>query len=571
MRLEIALPAQKRRLASWGIVIGLVALVAILYGRTGSFAAQGDYDDDEYVYANGDVLQGLSADGLRWAVTAYHAANWHPLTWISHMTDVQVFGRDPGPHHLVNAGIHAANAVLLFLVLRAATSAFWPSAIVAALFAVHPLNAESVAWISQRKSVLSTLFLFLAIGAYVSWTRRRGAGRAALVAVLLALGLLAKPMLVSAPLLFLALDFWPLGRLESLADLRPRLVEKIPLFAVAGGASAATLMAQSAGGAIASTANFPIPERIANALVSTVLYLRDGFWPEGLACFYPHPVSIGERTSLLAAFGSAILLLAITALVVASRRTHSWLLFGWSWFLCSLAPVIGLIQVGSQSRADRYTYVPMIGVFVAVVWEIAARVRQSRTATRTAVVAGTVALAALSVVAWFQIGTWRNAETLNTHALKVTRRNWTAANNLGTFRMKNNDMDGALASFVDAARFKPDYEEAFYNEGVALNALQRYPEAVEAFRRNLQLAPENTDGWDHVGYALVALHRYPQALKAFETALSQRPNDAMALHGAGAMHDTLGDRNGALQYLARLEQVDDVRAAELRRDMGLAK
>ena len=304
------------------VVASLVLAVAMLYGRTLGFAAQGDYDDDEYVYVNTHVLGGLTASGVRWAVTAYHAANWHPLTWISHMADVQFFGPEPGAHHLVNAGLHAANAVLLFLVLRAATSAFFPSAVVAALFAVHPLNVESVAWISQRKSVLSTLFLFLSIGAYVSWTRRRGIGRASLVVLLLALGLLAKPMLVSAPLLFLALDFWPLGRLETVSDLRLRVVEKASLFAVAAGASVATLVAQSAGGAVASTADYPLGERIANALVSTVLYLRDAVAPARLACFYPHPASIGERTSLLAAAGAGALLLAITALAVVTRRTH---------------------------------------------------------------------------------------------------------------------------------------------------------------------------------------------------------------------------------------------------------
>jgi hypothetical protein len=563
-------PATRDR-AAWVVALGVVVLVAILYGRTGGFAAQGDYDDDEYVYVNTHVLGGLTASGVRWAVTAYHAANWHPLTWISHMTDVQFFGPEPGAHHLVNAALHAANAVLLFLVLRAATSAFWPSAIVAALFAVHPLNVESVAWISQRKSVLSTLFLFLTIGAYVSWTRRRGIGRASLVVLLLALGLLAKPMLVSAPLLLLAFDFWPLGRLDSMSDLRGQTLEKVPLFAVAAGASIATLVAQSAGGAVASTADYPVGERIANALVSAVLYIRDAFWPTHLACFYPHPASIGERTSLFAAAGAGALLLAITALAVATRGSRPWLLFGWTWFLLALAPVIGLVQVGSQARADRYTYVPMVGIFVAVVWEVTTRVRERYAATRAAVFAGAVALAVLSLLAWNQIGTWRNGETLNMHALRVTRRNWLAANNLGTYRMKKEDMNGALASFTDSARMKPDYEEAYYNSGVALNALGRYPEAVEAFRRNLQLAPGNTDGWDHVGYALVALRRYPQALKAFETALSQRPDDAMALHGAGAMLASMGDSDGALRYLGRLERVNRERAAELRRDMGLSK
>src|SRR6266508_1705061 len=254
------------------------------------------------------------------------------------MLDVQLFGPWPGPHHLVNAAFHAANAVILFLVLRAATSAFWPSAIVAALFAVHPLNVESVAWISQRKSVLSTLFLLLAIGAYVRWTRKGGVRRGFLVALLLALGLLAKPMLVSAPLLLLVMDFWPLGRCGDPRRRRALLLEKAPLFALVAVASAATVLAQSKWRAIAPGANCPIGARISNALVSSVAYLRDAVWPVRLACFYPHPASLGERTGLVPAAGAAALLTAITALTVTARRTRPWLLFGWAWYLVAQEP-----------------------------------------------------------------------------------------------------------------------------------------------------------------------------------------------------------------------------------------
>lgn len=557
-------------LAPAAAAVTLVLLVAVIYARTGWFEAQGDFDDNEYVYANEHVLAGLSSSSIGWAMTAFHAANWHPLTWISHMLDVELFGAAPGPHHLVNTALHAANAVLLFLVLRAATSALWPSAMVAALFAVHPLNVETVAWVSQRKSLLSTFFLFLAIGAYVAWTRRRSARKAVLCAVLLGLGLLAKPMLVSAPLLLFALDFWPLERLESFASARKLVLEKVPLFALAGGVSAATVLAQSAGGAVAPTATYPFGERIANGLIAAVLYLRDALWPAKLAPFYPHPASIGERTSPLATAGAAVLLLAITALALATRRTRPWLLFGWAWFAIAVAPVIGLIQVGSQSRADRYTYVPMIGIFVAVVWEIAARVRERAGARKIAAAAAAASVAALAVVAVRQVDFWRDGRTLFHYAITVTQRNWFAANNIGTFLMKKRDLAGALASFEQSARWKPDYEEAWYNQGFVLNEMQRYPEAVAAFQTNLRLAPGNVDGWNGYGYALVALRRYPEALRAFETALSQKTDDAMALHGAAAMRASLGDRAGALQYLARLERVDRLRASALRRDLGSA-
>ena len=554
----------------WVIAVGLVLLVGILYAPSGGFDSL-DFDDGEYVYANPTVLEGLTGHGMEWALTAFHSANWHPLTWISHMLDVELFGPEPGAHHLVNAAFHAGNAVILLLVLRAATSAFWPSAMVAALFAVHPLNVESVAWISQRKSVLSTLFLFLAIGAYVSWTRRGGARRGLVVALLLALGLLAKPMLVSAPLLLLLLDFWPLSRWSGPLRVRALILEKAPLFALVAAAGVATVLAQSKWKAMAPGANYPMTTRISNALVSCVAYLRDAVWPTRLACFYPHPASIGERTGLLQAVGAAALLAAITALAVAARKSRPWLLFGWAWYLIALAPVAGLVQVGSQARADRYTYVPMIGIFVAAVWELSARVRENRIARRIAAGAGALVLGVFAVLASVQVGTWRDGGSLYVHALAVTRSNWLASNNLGNFRLAQDDPRRALALFQQAARMKPDYDQAYYNEGVALMALSRPAEAVQAYRESLRLDSSNTDGWVNLGFALLTLRRVPEGLQAYETALSQRRDDPMALHGAAVARATLGDSARALQYLARLERVDPARASDLRHDLGIAR
>ena len=554
----------------WAVAVGLVLLVAVLYTRTGGFESL-DFDDAEYVYANPNVLGGLTGSGIGWALTAFHSANWHPLTWMSHMLDVQLFGPWPGPHHLVNAAFHAGNAVILFLVLRAATSAFWPSAMVAALFAVHPLNVESVAWISQRKSVLSTLLLFLAIGAYVSWNRRGGARRYLAVGLLLALGLLAKPMLVSAPLLLLVMDFWPLARCGDPGRRRALLLEKVPFFALVAAASAATVLAQSKWKAIAPGGNFPIGARISNALVSSVAYLRDAVWPVRLACFYPHPASLGERTGLVPAAGAAALLTAITALTVTARRTRPWLLFGWAWYLVALAPVAGVVQVGSQARADRYAYVPMIGIFVAVVWEIWARVREHRIAAVIIAGAAVLVIGGLGVLAFVQVGTWRDAESLYTHAIRVTRKNWLASNNLGNLWLSRNDPQRAIAYFQEAVRIRPDYEMAYYNEGVALMSLSRHAEAMEAYRENLRLDPTNTDGWVNLGFVLLQLGRLPEGLQAYETALSHSPDYPLALHGAAVARAALGDSAGALQYLARLQRVDPSRASQLRRDLGLAR
>jgi Tfp pilus assembly protein PilF len=412
------------------------------------------------------------------------------------------------------------------------------------------------------------MFLFLAMGAYVRWTRRRNRRDAWLIAVLLGLGLLSKPMLVTAPVLFLILDYWPLSRAGSSARIRSLIVEKVPLFVIVAAASIATVLAQSKWKAIAPAANWPVGVRVSNALVSSAAYLRDAIWPFGLACFYPHPASLGEGIAIGAVAGSAALLAGITALAWMTRRTRPWIAFGWAWYLVSLSPVIGLVQVGSQARADRYAYLPLIGIFVAVVWEIDSRVRApgSRLAAEWATAA---VLAALSVIAFIQVGYWRNGETLYTHALAVTRDNWLASNNLGNFWLSREDPQRALGAFENAARMKPDYEEAYYNEGVALSALSRPAEAVMAYRRSLRLFPSNTDAWVNLGLALLTLRRVPEGLQAYETALSQRPDDPIALHGAAVARATLGDSVAALEYLARLQRVDPIRAAELRRDLGI--
>jgi Tfp pilus assembly protein PilF len=548
------------------VALALVAVAILIYARTARFESL-DFDDGEYVFANPNVLSGFTASGVRWAFTAFYAANWHPLTWMSHMLDIQLFGANPGPHHLVNAAIHAANAAILFLVLRAATSAFWPSALVAALFAVHPLNVESVAWISQRKSVLSTLFLFLTIGAYVAWTRKGGSGRRLLVGVLLGLGLLSKSMLVTAPLLLLVVDFWPLRRLDGRARLRPLIIEKAPLFLLVAAASAATFLAQSRDNAVAEVSRYPIGSRIANALVSTVLYLRDAVWPAKLACFYPHPATLGETIGGFAVVGSAALLGGITALAWASRRTRPWLLFGWAWYLVSLVPVIGLVQVGSQARADRYAYVPLVGIFVAVVWEAAERVRRSAALRGAAAAAAGVVIATLAGTAFVQVGYWRDAGTLYTHALAVTRNNWLASNNLGNFWISKGDLPRAMACFREAIAIKPDYDQAWYNQGVVFMNTDRPLEAIASYRRSLALDASNSDGWVNLGFTLVNLGRFPEALQAYETALSLRPEDPMALHGAALARAGVGDPVAAEDYLRRLQKIDPGSAARARAEL----
>ncbi len=432
--------------------IGVAALLAVVtagaFWRV--FVAGFVFDDKLYILGNPHVQNGLNWADINWAFTAMFASNWHPLTWISHMLDSQIWGLDPFGPHLVNLLLHVANVVLLFAVLRRMTGFIWRSAFVAALFAVHPLHVESVAWVAERKDVLSALFWMLTMLAYVRYVERPGIGTYALVTGLFALGLLSKPMLVSLPLVLLLIDFWPLersgvsrmGGASTPARIgRPLktsptalIVEKIPLFALSIGSAIVTYLAQQASGSVAIS-GFPLGVRVANALVSTVWYLWKMIVPTGLAAFYPHR---GITIPVWQVIGSTVLLTGITALVILLARRKPYLAVGWSWFVITLLPVIGLVQVGSQSMADRYTYVPLIGVFIALTWAVAeywsmgvwgyGRSNSGSAPTRpyphTPVlsVPAVLIIAACVVGTWRQTGYWKDEISLCRHALAVTQR-----------------------------------------------------------------------------------------------------------------------------------------------------
>jgi len=352
---------------SWLVALGLVSLTAFAFAgvRTNGFVES--WDDGKYLVHNPNVAQGLSWDRVFWAFTSAYASNWHPLTWLSHMLDVQWFGMDAGVHHLVSLAIHVANTLLLFRLFAATTRATWRSAFVAALFAVHPLHVESVAWASERKDVLSTLFLFLTLLAYVAWTRRRTAVRYAAVVACFAAGLASKPMLVTVPFLLLLLDAWPLARLTSTSRLADRLKEKIPLFALSVVSCVVTLAAQRGGGAVMDAAQAPIDRRIANAPAAYVAYVTKTLWPTRLAAYYP---SMREATFTEWAWAAlcCAALVAATWAAVRVARARPYVAFGWFWLLGMLVPVIGLVQVGGQAMADRYSYVSCIGLFVIAAW-----------------------------------------------------------------------------------------------------------------------------------------------------------------------------------------------------------
>jgi hypothetical protein len=429
----------------------LAAATAALLWPAGGFAFL-NYDDNQYLTLNPRVTPGLTLDGAAWAFTSVgYAFNWHPLTWLSHMADVSLFGLDPRGHHLVNVLLHAANAALLFALLRALTGALWAPALVAALFAAHPLHVESVAWVSERKDLLSTLLGLATLAAYLRHLRRPG--RWSLLPALAAfvLGLLAKPMLVGLPLLMLVLDFWPLGRLRG--PRARRLLEKLPFLALAAAAAGVTYVAQLRGGALKGLQEVGLPVRAANALVAYVWYAAKALWPAGLTIFYPYPDPAGEGfwwRALAAALGLGL----VTAAALRLARRAPYVLAGWLWYVATLLPVVGLVQAGLQAVADRYTYLPLAGLFLAAAWGGAAAAPRRRRAAALAPVACALALAAFAGAARAQLGVWRDSVALFEHALAVTQDNFVAELNLSAALREQGRVAEADRHFQNWARIR---------------------------------------------------------------------------------------------------------------------
>ncbi len=520
----------------WRLAL-LLVLLALLPAVT-FWSVRGDafitYDDPEYVPGNDMVRQGLTWPGVRWAFTTGTGANWFPLTWLSHMTDVSLFGLDPSAHHTTNLFLHVANTLLLFLLLRRMTGEDWKSAWVAALFAVHPTHVESVAWVAERKDLLSGVFWFATTLAYVSWVRRRGAGRYALVLISFAAGLMSKPMLVSLPLTLLLLDTWPLerlgdgGNLRSLLRLssggRPGLIpEKAPLFLMAAASSVVTFLVQRAGGAVRSLEAFPFPIRVANALVAYVRYLGMLVWPVRLAVFYPHP---GASLSAALAVAAGCLLLLLSAAAFALRRKAPYLFTGWFWFFVTMLPVIGLVQVGLQALADRYTYIPYIGLFMTVAWGVPALVRRWRPARLAVRAAAAASVLALALGAAAQARYWRNSETLYLRALEVTKTNATVENNLGDFYNEAGRPEKALPYLSDALRIKPDGPEIHNNFGRSLYMQGRYADAELHFRRALTLNPQDPITLNNLARVRFIQGDIGRAVRLYRAAAAKKPDAA---------------------------------------------
>ncbi len=540
--------ARSSKRVTLALALSLAALTSLLYASSlgNDFV---NYDDPDYVTNNWHVLQGLSWHNVVWALAATVQANWHPLTWLSHMADVQLFGLHASGHHLVNLLLHALNVVLLFLLLKSATRRLYRSAFVAALFAVCPLNVESVAWIAQRKSLLSTAFLLLALFAYGWYARRPAVGRYLAVAALFALGLMAKPMVLTLPLLLLLADYWPLGRLAAPGELPAaqymrQIVnlasEKIPLLALSAASAIITVYAQRAGGALGSAAILPLRLRVENAIYSYLAYVIKAIWPARLAVFYPHPESSLALWKVLA---GALFLVATTALAWTYRR-QKWLLAGWLWYVVTLIPVIGIVQVGMQAMADRYAYVPLIGLFVIATWLAAELAQTLRISNGILARAAIVLLAAYAVVSYIQIGYWRNSYTLFSHAVKVTNRNAIAEDNLGATLVTMGRPDLAAPHIEKAILWMPQLSLAHYNHGVLLQTEGHYEQAVTEYRVALKYVSDPVEAaseHNNLGATFVALHEPAAAVAEFSAAIDLNPGEQNSFLGRGLIEYRSGN------------------------------
>jgi protein O-mannosyl-transferase len=521
-----------------------------------------NYDDNAYVTANARVLQGLSWTNIAWATTATVEANWHPLTWICHMADVQFFGTNPRAHHVVSVLLHALNVVLLFFVLTKATGCVLRSAVVAGLFAVHPLNVECVAWVAERKSVLSMLFLLLALAAYGWYASKRGWGRYAVLVLFFALGLAAKPMIVTLPILLLLWDFWPLERIVSDSDALPSqpgtfalVAEKIPLFALSAASSWMTLYAQRTGGALGSTELLPLRERIENAIYSYAAYVGKAIWPSRLAVFYPHPEgSLALRQVLMA----GLLIAAGTVLAWRYRREQRYLFTGWLWYLAAMIPMIGIVQVGRQAMADRYAYLPLVGFFIIAVWGCAGLFERLKLSSFAL---GVVAMAVLIVyasMAFLQISYWHNSYTLFSHALAVTSRNGIAENDFGAALMEMGRPDLAMPHFEAAAEFVPQLSTPHYNLAV-LQQQQGHPDiARHEYELALKYSADATEiaqSRNNLGFLLTGLNDLKAAEEEFTAALQLNPDRQNSLLGRGMAEYREGNLDAAVSDLSHAAQI----------------
>jgi tetratricopeptide (TPR) repeat protein len=552
----------RQKLSRW-IAAGIALLTIAVYLPATRFQFT-TYDDPDFVTANPIVQAGLTADGFKWAWRSEVARNWHPITMLTHMLDCQLAGVRPGWPHFVNILLHAANAVLLFHLLKRMTGAIWRGAFVAALFALHPLHVESVAWVAERKDVLSTLFWFLTTWAYVRYAdvvkfQSANFRFYALALGLFAVGLLCKPMLVTVPFTLLLLDYWPLGRTKSVS-FAPLIAEKIPFMVLSAVLCVVTYSIQQHGGSVLSTDNLPMSYRVGNALVSYWRYIGKMFWPENLAALY---LKSGDWPGWEVALAAA-LLLAVSSVAVWQGRRRPWLAVGWFWYLGTLVPVIGIVQAGMQTMADRYTYVPLIGLFIILAWggwELANMWRMPKVAPWVAAAAVTVCAALTS----HQLTFWKDSETLFTRMIEATPNNYMAHYNLGNFYSKHGNIGAAVTNYEAALQEEPNYADAHNNLGGILLDQKRYDEALPHYLAAVRTNPEFTHFFNLANALADAAsarrdtNEFAQAVAAYQQAVQLNPNAGEAHHNLGLTWQAQGSNNLAIAEFAQAARVDPKR------------
>jgi protein O-mannosyl-transferase len=594
-------PRRNRRFAA--AVCGLLLLlVAIVFARTLQCEFV-NFDDDAYVYNNPHVSRGLSGESTVWSFTTFHSCNWHPLTWLSHALDCQLYGtQHPGLHHLTNVVLHAAVVIALFLVLWQMTGGLWPSAFVAAVFAVHPLRVESVAWVAERKDLLSGLFFMLTLAAYLHYVRHPFSWRRYLLVIaMFVLGLMSKPMLVTLPFVLLLLDYWPLGRLTdkplaasharwsgsctatpgATVQLSPQqevshapwqrlIAEKLPLLLLAVASSAVTSAAQQQ--ALVPVDVVPVSSRIANALVSYVAYLGQFFYPVGLAAFYPHPQD-GLPTWKIAA--AAVALIAISAAALLAWRRFPYFFVGWFWYVGMLVPVIGIVQVGSQAMADRYTYLPQIGLCIALAWGAAAVGQTFPSAGQNAAyrrwanaIGSTLLIVTLMACTWRQTSHWQNSETLWAHAVACTPQDASLHDRLGGALADNHKLEAAVAEYHKAIEINPESASAHNNLGKTLAQQGRTDAAAAEHRKAIELKPDYADAHNNLGVILANRGRPDAAATQFRLALKSKPDFALAHSNLAKILTKQGrDDEAILKYRSAIES--DPYCADVHNDLGV--
>ncbi|MBU4345666.1 MAG: tetratricopeptide repeat protein, partial [Proteobacteria bacterium] len=554
------------------VCLFLVLTVLAVYWQVGDHEFV-NYDDNDYITENQQVQAGLTLKSIAWAFTSTHASNWHPLTWLSHMLDCQIYGLNPRGHHFTSVFFHILNSILLFLIFKRMTGAFWKSAFVAALFALHPLHVESVAWAAERKDVLSTFFWMLTTGAYILYVENPGIKKYLLTILLFTLGLMAKPMLITLPFVLLLLDYWPLGRFQvrkpeaaqrseekpqkdtkskkrksrkgsaknavqakktTRSDCQWSLVlkliqEKIPLFVLAAVSSVVTFFVQQSGGAVESLDALPLAVRISNSIVSYINYIIKMILPHNLAVLYPHP----GMPPVWQVAGACLLLVFISFIAVKTLRRYPYFAVGWLWYLGTLVPIIGLVQVGLQSMADRYTYIPLTGIFIIIAWGIPDLVAKWRYKKEGLAAASAILLSILMALTWFQLRHWANSITLFKHAINITANNSVAHNNLGNALKDQGKISEAIKHFTEALRIKPDYVFAHNNLGNALKDQGKISEAIVHYYEALRINPDFGLAHNNLGNVLADQGKISEAIKHYTEALRINPNHADAHYNLG--------------------------------------